>query len=289
MTICKRSRAKHGARFLVRRFAGAVMLCGLLGGPLTMDAAASGSAAALLSPWDLHPVKATNGKYSCPTVATLPHDVDAFDYYSDARHSVIDPKRYAAYTAIKAKYTGVTGAAERAADHFQETGNTAAAACVMTILLQQSQADAMTGSMSSNQANYVQNWTLGALAITYLKVRLAGPEALGATPAQIAAAQAWMQKVGGQVETYFAARRAKGTTDGSNNHLYWAGFAAMSAGIATNDRSLYDWGYSTYKDGVEEIADDGTLAAGGRPRPARPALPPLRARSAGDHGGVGSG
>jgi poly(beta-D-mannuronate) lyase len=61
------------------------------------------------------------------------------------------------------------------------------------------------------------------------------------------------------VETYFAARRAKGTTDGRNNHLYWAGFAAMSAGIAVNDRSLFDWGVTTYKDGVDEIAPDGTL------------------------------
>jgi poly(beta-D-mannuronate) lyase len=234
----------------------------LIGGPLTLHAAgavASGAAGPLLSPWDLHPVAAKDGKYSCPTVATLPHDVDAFDYYSDAKHSIIDQKRYEAYNAIKAQYTGVTGTAEHAADHFQETGSTGAATCVMKILLQQAQAEAMTGSVSSNQANYVQNWTLGALAITYLKVRQAGPDVLGATPAQTAALQAWMQKVGGQVETYFAARRTKGTNDGRNNHLYWAGFAVMSAGIAVNDRKLYDWGYSTYKDGIDEIAPDGTL------------------------------
>ena len=222
-----------------------------------MSAAEAG--ASLVSPWDLHGVKAKQGKYSCPIVATLPHDVEAFDYYTDAKHSIIDPKRYAAYKAVQAQYSGVTGAAERAADHFQETGDTSAAACVMKIVIQQSQADALTGSMSSNQANYVQNWTLGALAIPYLKVRQAGPDGLGATPAQIALTQAWMQKVGGQVETYFAARRLKGTNDGRNNHLYWAGFAAMAAGIAANDRALYDWGYSTYKDGVDEIADDGTL------------------------------
>jgi poly(beta-D-mannuronate) lyase len=172
---------------------------------------------------------------------------------------VKDDKRYAAYTAVKEEYTSVTDAAERAADHFQASGEMGAAACVMKILLPQAQADAMTGSMSSNQANYVQNWTLGALAIAYLKVRQAGPEGLGATPEQIAAVQAWMKTVGGQVEGYFAARREKGTNDGRNNHLYWAGFAAMGAGIAANDRGLYGWGVSTCKDGVDEIADDGTL------------------------------
>jgi len=55
----------------------------------------------------------------------------------------------------------------------------------MKILLQQAQANAMSGSMSSNQANYVQNWTIGALAITYLKVKPAGAEMLGAAPEQI--------------------------------------------------------------------------------------------------------
>ena len=56
-----------------------------------------------------------------------------------------------------------------------------AAACVAQILMQQAQADAMTGSMSSNQAYYVQNWAIGALAIAWLKVRPAGPAALGIT------------------------------------------------------------------------------------------------------------
>jgi poly(beta-D-mannuronate) lyase len=185
--------------------------------------------------------------------------VEAFDYYSDAQHSIKDEKRYAAYNAAARQYSNLTETAERAADHFQETGNTGAAACVMKILLQQAQADALTGTMSSNQANYVQNWTLGALAITYLKVRPAGADALGATPAQIAALQLWMKKVGNEVETYFTARHEKGTNDGRNNHLYWAGFADMAAGIAANNRNLYDWGVSTYKDGIDEIAPDGTL------------------------------
>jgi poly(beta-D-mannuronate) lyase len=130
---------------------------------------------------------------------------------------------------------------------------------VIKILLQQAQADAITGSMSSNQANYVQSWTLGARAVTFPKVREATPAELGATPEQIVVLQAWMEKVGRQVETYFAARREKGTTDGRNNHLYWAGFAAMSAGIAGDDRNLYQWGVSTYKDGVDQISPDGTL------------------------------
>jgi len=234
----------------------------LIAAPLAVHAEGPGKASplpALVSPWDLHAVKIKDGQYSCAVVATLPHDVEASDYYTDAQHSIKDEKRYAAYNAAAQQYSSVTETAERDADHFQETGDTGAAACVMKILLQQAQADALTGTMSSNQANYVQNWTLGALAITYLKVRPAGAEALGTTPSQTAALQQWMKKVGDQVETYFAARHEKATNDGRNNHLYWAGFAVMAAGIAANDRSLYNWGVSTYRDGIDEIAPDGTL------------------------------
>lgn len=254
-------RGFSGRRFGSGTTIAAATLVLLIGATSNLHAAppASVQTSALLSPWDQRPATAKEGKYSCPQVPTLPHDVVAFDYYSDPQHSIKDDKRYTAYIAVKEQYNHVTEAAELAADHFQQTGNEAAAACVIKILMQQAQGDAMTGSMSSNQANYVQNWTLGALAITCLKVRPAGPEALGATPEQIAVLQTWMKKLGGQVKSYFAARRDKGTNDGRNNHLYWAGFAAMAAGISADDRRLYDWGVTTYKDGIDEIAADGTL------------------------------
>ena len=213
----------------------------------------------LRSPWDVHPVKIASAAYTCESPAVLPHDIVASDFYSDAKHSVIDPKREAAYKAASATYTDVTRAAEAAADDFQKTGSAKAAACVMEILGEQAKANAMTGSMSSNQAQYVQNWTIGALAITYLKVRSAGSDALESQPGQTAAVKAWLQTVGRQVQVYFQARHEKQTKDGTNNHLYWAGFAVMAAGIASDDHKLYDWGVGTYEEGLNRIASDGTL------------------------------
>ena len=133
--------------------------------------AARSRAQSLLSPWDLHPVSLTDAKYDCPTVTALPHDIVAYDYYSDSKHSIIDPTRYAAYQAASKQYGGVEDAAERAADNFQSTGSRAAAACAARILFAQAQANAMAGNMSSNQAYYVQNWAVGALAVAWLKVR----------------------------------------------------------------------------------------------------------------------
>ena len=181
----------------------------------------------LQSPWDVHPVAVSAKSYSCPTVKVLPKDIAAADFYSDAKHSIIDPEREAAYKAASAVYTDLSRDAEKAADEFQKTGSAQAAACVMKLLDAQAQAQAMTGSMSTNQANYVQNWTLGALAVTYLKVRTAGVPV-----EQKMAVDGWMKTVAQQVESYFQERREKKTKDGQNNHLYWAGFSVMAAGIA---------------------------------------------------------
>jgi poly(beta-D-mannuronate) lyase len=213
----------------------------------------------LRSPWDLQPVTLTAAKYDCPAQATLPHDIVAYDYYSDAKHSIIDPARHTAYEAAAKPFLAIEAATERAADNYLSTGSSQAAWCAAQILFAQAKANAMTGSMSSNQAYYVQNWAIGALAMVWLKVRPAGAAALGATPAQISALQTWMKTAAGQVEDYFDKMHEKGASSGRNNHYYWAGFAAMAAGIAANDRSLYNWGAGTYRFGVDQIEPDGTL------------------------------
>ena len=41
--------------------------------------------------------------------------------------------------------------------------------------------------------------------------------------------------------------------------MYWAGFAISATAIANNDRGLFRWATNAYKDGIHEIADDGTL------------------------------
>src|SRR5450755_3125593 len=84
------------------RRVGAAFLCLLIAAPLAMHAAEPGKATplpALVSPWDLHPLKVKDAQYSCAVFARLPHDVEAFDYYTDAQHSIKDEKRYAAYNA----------------------------------------------------------------------------------------------------------------------------------------------------------------------------------------------
>lgn len=223
----------------------AIMLCGV----------ATATATPLRSPWDARVVKVSDASYSCPALKPLPKDIEASDYYTDTKHSVIDPKRLAAYQAVEAQFDEATKAAAKAGDDFQANGSRHAAECVLQILTMEAAADAMTGAMSTNQANYVQNWSLGAFAVSWLKVRAADP----GTAEQRKAATDWMAKVGSQVQAWFSDRHAKGTNDGTNNHYYWAGFAVMGAGIAGDNRAMYDWGVGTYDEAISRIVADGTL------------------------------
>jgi len=215
--------------------------------------AATAEAAPLRSPWDRKPVTLKDSGYSCPNIAPLPKDIDASSFYNDEQHSKIDPKLKAKYDAAQEQFRGIAAQSIDAAEKFRSSGSRDAAACVLKILDTEADAAAMTGSMSSNQAYYVQNWTIGALAVTWLKVRQADP----GTPEDRAKAIAWMTKVAHSTEDYFTARHLKGTNDGTNNHFYWAGFAVMSVGIAADDRGLFDWGVSTYNEAMSRIQPDG--------------------------------
>jgi len=212
-------------------------------------------AASLRSPWDALTIPATSRSYTCLAIAPLPRDIVAYDYYSDARKSVPDSTRLHAYRQAATPFNRTMTAAERAADFYLQSGSSSATACVLKILDANARNQAITGIMASNQSYYIQNWTLGALAVTYLKVR----NSSAGSPAERNEIVHWLVQVAQSTQGYFNERRARYTRDGRNNHLYWAGFAVMSAGIAADNRALYNWGVGTYRDGVSQITPDGTL------------------------------
>lgn len=234
------------------RSATATVFLGLV---LLIPAAAPAAVSPLRSPWDLLSIPVSARPYVCPSVLPLPRDIVAYDYYTDKRFSIPDPARLNAYRQASSDYDRVMRLAIRAADFYLSSGSRPAASCVLRILDVQAAAQAMTGTMASNQSDYLRNWTLGALAVTYLKVR--GSDA--GTAAERARIEVWLANLARSTQSYFDQRRARHATDGRNNHLYWAGFAIMASGIAADNRSLYDWGISAYRDGLSQIASDGTL------------------------------
>jgi poly(beta-D-mannuronate) lyase len=223
---------------------------------LALCLAGRAEAANLRSPWDVAPPALTSSTYVCASAAVIARDVGGNGYYTDPAHSKIDPAALARNQAAQKPIDAVMTVAEAAADRFVATGSGEAAKCAVSVLEAQARGAAMTGRMETSQSYYVQHWTLGALAIAYLKVRPAG--VASAEQAQVIGA--WLHDVAVQVRANMVSHRANPkNTDSRNNHEYWAGMAVMAAGVAAGDQALYDWGSGTYDDGLSRIEPDGTL------------------------------
>ena len=213
-------------------------------------------AAALVSPWNSHPVTVTSATYDCPAVPHLPENFVTNGFYArnDPTHSIIDP-------VLQKEYNRTSGPVKKegndivaAADAFRTTGSGAAALCVLTHLETLARDHALAGTMSSSQAYFVQGWVVGAAAIAYLKVD--GPHR--ATPAQRALILPWLDKVAAETRDFYDQRASK-AGGGAQNHFYWAAVQLAATAIATGNRGEFDWAMTKAKAGIDAIQPDGTL------------------------------
>jgi poly(beta-D-mannuronate) lyase len=208
----------------------------------------------LRSPWDTA-VTSTETPYACPAPPQLAHDLAVDSYYSDEHHSIVDEARKKAYDQASAPYADFSRAVVKAADTYRTTGSQRAAECVITLLDAAAKERALTGEMKTTQAIYEQGWSLSSWAIAFLKVRASGAASLEEN-LDIAA---WLKKLAEENRDYYERKSRNPHSDAHNNHLYWAGLAISAAGIASEDRKLFNWGMNAYREGARDITADGTL------------------------------
>lgn len=201
------------------------------------------------SPWDARKLPLTDAQYTCPAVVHLSRDLTTDGFYSDGKSSVIDPVKWKAYAASAGPYRELGVRVVTAADAYQSTGSRAAAECALNLMVTAARDGVFTGKMSSRQACYVQGWVIGAVALSYLKIR--GSGIVSREDEKLLSP--WFKAVTKQTIGFYEGNRAR------NNHLYWAGVQAIAVGVATRDRALFDWGIGTYKVGVNQVQPDGSL------------------------------
>lgn len=201
------------------------------------------------SPWDGHNVPLNDAPYSCPGVVHLSRDLTTDGFYSDGKASVIDPAKWKAYAASSGHYKDLGAHVVAAADAYRGSGSRAAAACALKLMVSAARDGVFTGKMSSRQAYYVQGWVVGAVALSYLKVRDSGL----VTHEDRKLLAPWLKAVTRQTVGFYEKGKAE------NNHLYWAGVQAMAVAIATGDRHFFDWAVAAYRTGVAQIQPDGSM------------------------------
>ena len=244
--LCRLRRAlTHSRRFRLLLVA-AALLCPLL---------AHAAQPPLRSPWDAQPVALTGAAYTCPEPPPFSTSLQAEGYYSDPHHSIVDPKMLEAERQATAAPDHLGQWTTQAADAYRRHGSRAAAACVYTLLDAAARAHAWADAMPTSQGSYEQKWLLAGVSVAYLKVRSSGV----GTPAQEKDIRKWLNTVSGRARDYVERKEPYPGSDAWNNHRYWAGFAVSAAGIATGNRSDYEWGIASYKAGVDQIQPDGAL------------------------------
>lgn len=209
----------------------------------------------LHSPWDAQNIAITDAPYTCPAPPPFSKSLDVEGYYSDAHHSVVDPKKFEAHRKATEPLTNFAEWTTQAADAYRSRGSRAAAVCVYALLQAAAHAHAWSDEMPNPQGSYEQKWLLAAISVVYLKVRMSGV----GTPDQEKVIHKWLGSLADRAIDYVERKENNPNSDAWTNHRYWAGFAVCAAGIAIGNRDDYEWGIASYKAGADRILPDGVL------------------------------
>ncbi len=128
----------------------------------------------------------------------------------------------------------------------------AIAHCVLDWLHRWAKGGGYQGTVSS-QGGFVRKWALGTISLAWLKIR----EAPGLDPNKTADVLRWIGTWALTVKADYEERPERSSRN--NNHAYWASWSVGLAGVALNDRRLFDWMVGRQYKAMQQVRDDGTL------------------------------
>ena len=190
-----------------------------------------------------------------PVPAPIPRpirDLVGVSYYTDASRSIADPlskeMNQEAFAPLRAFVRQVTDLA----DGWMESrpARPAYAVRALEALAVWARAGALLGN-TNQQGEYEREWTLGSLALAYLRLG----EAPGLDPGARAEVEAWLVKLAAAVQPHYG---QVGRRSSANNHACWAGLAVAVTGAATQNHALFDWGFAQGRSASRRSARTGS-------------------------------
>ena len=178
---------------------------------------------------------------SVPPVPAPVFDLMGVDYYTDARHSEIDPALKAQNEAVEAPLRELGRSLMLLSDAYLrgDANDPELATRTLDGLFSWASVDALLGRVNRGGLDQIK-WALGAYALDYLKIR--DDPALDAR--KKARVERWFRQLAAERMSYAA--QHPDWPDHANNHAYWAGMAVAAVGIAASDRTLFDWGIGQF-------------------------------------------
>jgi len=193
----------------------------------------------------------------CPPAPPGVRDIETISRYGEDRRennsSVVDEEADQQYRAdikpIETFAKAITGRA----DDYVEGKSTAIsdAQCALDWMARWATDDALLGKVN-RQGEAVRKWELATFATTYIKIKDAPVDS-----GKLDDVRDWIHALAVKVRDDYSTGTDRESRQ--NNHLYWAAWSVAAAGIATGDRSLFDWGVDRYRFALTQIRDDGAL------------------------------
>lgn len=182
-------------------------------------------------------------------------------YYTDARHSEIDPAALQAEREAAAPGRSFVAALARQANRYRAgpaaPGSDTERTCAIAALQGWAQARALLGRMAGahhgQQAEYERKWLLCALALAYLDLRPA------AEPAARAAIEPWLDEVATAVWAFWESPAGRPTAHRRNNHYAWAGLALAASAQATGHAAHWHLAHQVFDASLAAVQADGSL------------------------------
>jgi len=215
----------------------------------------------LFPPFDVGAVRDKAGvvdkkAFSCERPPEAQKDLHMESFYEkeDSSSSTVDPEAYAAYkkaskpaSIFEIRLASMANRYVRSSPPRQDV-----AACDLDWLVAWADGDALLGDVNKN-GEYTRKWLLGSIASTWLQIR----DEPTLDPEKKQRVISWIRKVATAVKSDFS--RDGHLKSRQNNHMDWAAWGVGAAGIAINDRAMFDWGVEKARKGIDDIQPDGTL------------------------------
>ncbi len=115
------------------------------------------------------------------------------------------------------------------------------------------QQHALADETQSPVGRAVRKWTLGAVAVNYLKLQLNLKTQIPAADRQLI--ESWIAELAVRVQKDYSYR----TLAKANNHDYWAAWSVMASAVVLQRQDLFDWSYGIYQIAMAQITPDGFL------------------------------
>lgn len=197
--------------------------------------------------------------FTCPDAPkpfTGPLDFRSKYEGSDSARATLNPQADRAFREGTRQITQLEKQVVQETNRYQQDGDMRHVACVIAVLSDWAQSDALTGKAVNHTGKSMRKWALASLSSAWLQLQFAPGQPLSSAPQKTKDIERWL----GQIADLTVQEWADLPPDKVNNHSYWAAWALMSSAVVTQRRDLFDQAMAIYRTAMSQVDNEGFLS-----------------------------